>query len=416
MKEVNKIQKNEEQETLKAWQRYLIVKASWPAIVEQNIFDRVQNVLEENKKCERARLTNAEHRVFLFTGMTFCPDCGRSMTGQSAHGERSLYRYYGHVQNRGEDFNCKLKRIIADDLEQAVISHLGRILHRAGYFEGVAKNIKDSYATNGDQVEVQIKLVEKTIGELDLEIRGAFKIQAAVDSASESFKLAVESMEQLAKQKRNLSERLECLMEQSGEESGLLQSLDVLRDYLQEFNRGWAKLTVAQQKRLLRRTIVRLEVHPNMVGINFLLADGRLGFMPIDSGVQATNISAIDASQNVILPFKTKKPAESNLSVQNLRVVNSGEGCPRVVEHQELTVTRWYQIEWRRQVVDLTELAKRRWIDKIKIDELAQEFGLGTTQIKLYIRRIKGNPDAVEPTLCKLLKRSKAFRSSGGDT
>ena len=325
LKEVNKIQKNEDQETLKAWQRYLVVKASWPAIIDQNTFDRVQNVLKENKNRERARLTGVERRVFFFSGLTFCPDCGRSMTGQSAHGAKSSYRYYGHVQNRGEDFKCKLKRISADDLEQTVITHLGRILHRAGYFDGISKKIKDSYAANGDQVEAEIKLVEKAIAELDLEIRGAYKIQAVADSTSESFKLAVESIELLAIQKRGLSVRLENLIEKSSEENGLSQSLDVLRDHLQEFNRGWTKLTVAQQKRLLRRTILRLEVHPDMVGINFLLADGRLGFMSIDSGVQANNISANGVSKNVILPFKTKKPGESNLSVQNLRVVNNGD-------------------------------------------------------------------------------------------
>ena len=132
-------------------------------------------------------------------------------------------------------------------------------------------------------------------------------------------------VEQLAIQKRELSERLDYLMEKSGEDSGVAQSLDVLRSHLQEFERGWSKLSVAQQKRLVKRTIVRLEVHPNMVGINFYLADGRLGFMPIDTEVRANNTSEFGISKNNIIPFKTKKSTASNLSVQFSRVVNCGD-------------------------------------------------------------------------------------------
>ena len=60
--------------------------------------------------------------------------------------------------------------------------------------------------TNGNQTNVQIKMVESALRELDLEIRGALKVQAGSDSASESFKLVVESMAQLAKQKKELNQ------------------------------------------------------------------------------------------------------------------------------------------------------------------------------------------------------------------
>lgn len=49
-------------------------------------------------------------------------------------------------------------------------------------------------------------MVESALRELDLEIRGALKVQAGSDSASESFKLVVESMAQLAKQKKELNQ------------------------------------------------------------------------------------------------------------------------------------------------------------------------------------------------------------------
>ena len=81
-----------------------------------------------------------------------------------------------------------------------------------------------------------------------------------------------------------------------------------------------------------------------------------------------------------------------------------------MVEHLELTIEGWYQIEWRKQGIDLTELAKRRWIDKMQIDELAQKFGRGSTQIKFHLNRISANPNLVNISLNRQL-RKYAYKS-----
>lgn len=76
-----------------------------------------------------------------------------------------------------------------------------------------------------------------------------------------------------------------------------------------------------------------------------------------------------------------------------------------MVEHQELTISRWYEIQWRKQEIDLTELAKRRWIDKWSIERLADHFGFGTTRIKVYLNRIRENPDLGGPGVGRHQKR-----------
>lgn len=44
--EVRKQNKNIEATELKPWQKYQVVKASWPAIIDQSIFDHAQKLLE----------------------------------------------------------------------------------------------------------------------------------------------------------------------------------------------------------------------------------------------------------------------------------------------------------------------------------------------------------------------------------
>lgn len=336
------------------------------------------------------------------------------MTGASAHGESKVHRYYAHVKRRGEAIDCQIKRISADDLEATIVKHLGRILHRAGYFEGIEKNIKNNYSVNGEQRNGEIERAQKALDELDLEIRGAFKIQSRVDSMSDSFAMVAEQMDQLAKKKRDLSLKMDRLQELSVDENGLLDSVDYIRDRLNEVQRGWAKMTVAQKKRLLRRLIARLEVHPDKVGIVFFMANGMEALGPLDVGFTANGISPNGGSKNKVIPFKNKKPTETNLSVQNLRVVNNGETYTNILETSVLSVSQGYVIAWSKDKINLTDLARKRWVDKWSMDKLATELGWGRTAVIRGIGLIKANPDLVDDGQVRLriLRRKRKFLGS----
>ncbi len=66
-----------------------------------------------------------------------------------------------------------------------------------------------------------------------------------------------------------------------------------------------------------------------------------------------------------------------------------GGGGPNLVEPQALTVSIGRKVAWRKDRVDLTELAKLRWVDKWTIERLAKHFGLGTTSIKMNLRQLR---------------------------
>ena len=63
-----------------------------------------------------------------------------------------------------------------------------------------------------------------------------------------------------------------------------------------------------------------------------------------------------------------------------------------LVEPQKLTVNRFYEVLWKKQEIDLTVLAKLRWIDKWSIERLAKHFDLGTTAIKCRLKALKSKP------------------------
>ena len=47
---------------------------------------------------------------------------------------------------------------------------------------------------------------------------------------------------------------------------------------------------------------------------------------------------------------------------------------------------------WKKEQIDLAELARLRWVEKWKYERLAEHFGIGRTTVRDFIRQIKTNP------------------------
>lgn len=71
----------------------------------------------------------------------------------------------------------------------------------------------------------------------------------------------------------------------------------------------------------------------------------------------------------------------------------TNSGCHN--DLQELggpTISESYKLTWERDYLDLTELARLRWIERWKIERLADYFDSSPTAIKERLRSIKKNP------------------------
>ncbi len=51
-----------------------------------------------------------------------------------------------------------------------------------------------------------------------------------------------------------------------------------------------------------------------------------------------------------------------------------------------------YKLAWEREYLDLTELARLRWVEGWKVARLADYFEVSRTAIKERLRAIKSNP------------------------
>lgn len=250
MLEVNRRNKDADSRHLKPHQQYQLVKASWPAM-------------------ERRRLQGAERRVFLVSGIIRCKECGRPMVGQSSHGVKNVHRYYVCSASKGDTFTCSIKRIRADEVEEAVNRHVSLVLRDGRYLDQVAARIAHQGKDHRSSQETMKARIDKEIRDCEREMESAFKLQLTAPEGSEALKFVIEKLESLGKKKVALQKALNEAEESDSNVVSLAEVRQDIEDRVHRITKGWAKLPAAQKRRALRRLIQQLLISPKGLDIYY---------------------------------------------------------------------------------------------------------------------------------------------------
>lgn len=258
VREINKANKNEDQENLKHWKKYQWVENSLPAIIDRDTFNLAQKYLEQGLLKERHRFAGAEKRVFLMSGILRCAECERALIGQAAHGRSSTHRYYGHKMVTGEVITCSVKRIRADLVEQTILNHLDKIVQDSGYLDNIESNIKKAIKGSHVDVEGQRANLQKQLDQIEVEIESIFKLQMSVASGTAASNLVVEKLETLANRKKEVVKAKGLLEAETQRNIDAKKSRQFVETNLQTFKRGFKKVSMMKQRKLLGELMDRV--------------------------------------------------------------------------------------------------------------------------------------------------------------
>ncbi len=348
LKEVNKANKEKDQSRLKAWQRYTVVKASWPAIVNEETFKHVENVIRENKMRERARLDTSEARVFLASQICKCGQCGRPFVGQSAHGRNKVHRYYAHSAKRGDVIACARKRINADELEARIGEYLCEILLRAGYFDKIGGNVRKIITIKPEILRAEKNRLSLEIQKMVLAIKNTFRIQAELDPESEAIRTTAKELEELSRNKRTLEVELEKIKAKENQEADLDDAIDDLKTRLEAFRRGWKKSSAVAKKALLKDVLYGILVNPKGLSIQFRLKHG------LNSDVTSIEVPMTEESSADVIELNKRRQQPpvgtdaasgfDNLGVSGSSILVNGRECRARTDDIHLVRVALYQL------------------------------------------------------------------------
>ena len=96
----------------------VIVPEGIPAIIENDLFERVQHKMNANKRAP-ARFKATEE--YLLTTKLFCGDCGRMMVGESGKGSKGTVYHYYKCSGAKRRLGCNRKALKKDMIEEALV-------------------------------------------------------------------------------------------------------------------------------------------------------------------------------------------------------------------------------------------------------------------------------------------------------
>lgn len=147
----------------------VVIPNGMPAIIDKKLFDKVQLMLDHNKK---ARARTKAHEDYLLTTKLFCGHCGSPMVGESGTSKTGQVHYYYKCTKAKRQHTCRKKSEKKDWIEQVVVRYtvekvltdenIGLIAKKA--MEIIKKESADT--TYLDGLNADLKEIQKKIKNL----------------------------------------------------------------------------------------------------------------------------------------------------------------------------------------------------------------------------------------------------------
>ena len=142
--------------------RHIVTPGGIPAIVPQDLFDRVQQRLETNKKAP------ARHKAeddYLLTTKLFCGTCGAMMVGESgtSSSKGRKYHYYRCVNTKKhKTCNAKHKSVRKLPIENAVVNAVMAKVMDDGFVEYISDAVMEIQSKESSVLPALRKQLEET--------------------------------------------------------------------------------------------------------------------------------------------------------------------------------------------------------------------------------------------------------------
>ena len=253
-REINKNNKNSDQDLLKEEEKYSIVKASWDSIIDDETFRRVQSKLAINKKKK-----HPDGYDFILSGVLVCDECGNALSGQSATGRVRKHRYYGHNKKT----SCQIQRYNAEELERLVKKWMFSLLNHQELKEQFVVTLLDEVKKQPELLKSLLNAQKGEVSKLRVELDRLASLIVDNPLAKESHTLLtkIQEKEDQLKQAKEAEEKLkERASLKLGSETidleFVLEGIDKLR------KDNFRKARASNKKAIIQGVIKSIHIHP----------------------------------------------------------------------------------------------------------------------------------------------------------
>ena len=135
-----------------------------PAIVPRELFDRVQQKIEKNKKAPARHKAEDDH---LLTTKLFCGYCGAYLRGESGTSKTNrVHHYYKCATSKKKPRSCQLRTVRKEWIENLIVTETKAMLNDDKRIEAIISTVMDLQ----DRENIDLPLYEQQLQETETAI------------------------------------------------------------------------------------------------------------------------------------------------------------------------------------------------------------------------------------------------------
>ena len=256
--EVNKSSQGVPDEELSQHERYKMVAASWPAIIDDKVFLAVQQKLTANRRDIR----NSIHHYRL-SGLVYCGHCGVALSGQSNRGNGGRYFYYGHsrketISGRHKE-RCIMERVPAVRLEELIVERLQELHRDTSLLATLVGRAKEGFTDSTKEMDQLIATKRQERQKASRQLTNLSNVLAEAPEGIQVKTLLTKSsdLEMLCEQLDQAIADLEA--QKVGNPSEAIKENEVLKLF-RGFKKDFGKFQPAKQREMIRTAVSRITV------------------------------------------------------------------------------------------------------------------------------------------------------------
>ncbi|HEY8270923.1 MAG TPA: recombinase family protein [Pseudobdellovibrionaceae bacterium] len=237
-------------------------KAQWEAIVNEEVFRRVGEILKNNKSRKK---TSPLRHPYLLSGILHC-QCGHRLSGKSAHGNGGKIAYYDHAWaakiegvSAKKGTRCDPQRVLANKLEPVVWSAVKDFLLMPEFFSEILLEAQAQTELNTPKKEIERK--QNKIYEINMQL-DALSERLGLLPKSVNPKHVFDQMEKLSLQKDTHEEEVKSLRSKTVQENAVdIGDFESFRSVIVDLlaNEADPKVKTAIIQKVVQKIIIKNE-------------------------------------------------------------------------------------------------------------------------------------------------------------
>ncbi len=265
--EVNKKHKHRDQSKLPEQERYQLVAGQHESIIEEALFNKVQELIALNGRINKSFAKPAKYNHLLGFQIIRCGACNSTMTPSWATGRSRIHPYYQctKIDKIGRDA-CRIRRVPAEALEGLIFQRVRRIAESQQLCEDLVQHTNRTLGREIGPLRQRKAALERQLGEVDAQAKVVIK-QLVTDGGGDLFYVR-ETLREAEERRVQLKEEIAKVEAEIRHYDQRTVNPEKLRQGLALFEVAFGELTPVEQKRATQLVVKEVVYTPERIALS----------------------------------------------------------------------------------------------------------------------------------------------------